>query len=122
MKVERFRPIENGGALKASYHLIFRPTGVWHLNLCLFKKETGQTWFGYPNRSYINKEGLKKFLKDSYPSDEDRPDFEHIMKEYLLANYPVTRDIFADNASIQEQYVTTPVPGAPESSVETLPF
>lgn len=116
MKIEHFKKLDNAGSLKAFFHVICKPTGLWHYNISLFQKAGGQTWFGYPSRSYVNKEGLKKFFRQAYPDDQDRPEFEQIMKEYLLANYPVTRDILSDHGSIQNEYNPT------TSNLENLPF
>ena len=115
MKIEHFRPNERGGPLKASYQVICRPTGLWHFNLCFFQKEGGQTWFGYPNREYKNKEGERKFFKQAYPDEPDRPAFEKEMMEALTAQCPVMKDILAGEMQPQPSSFAS-------NSFENLPF
>ncbi len=102
MKIEHFTPKDKCGALKASFQVVFDSEfGPWHVNMAFFRKDNGDTWFNYPQRSYINKEGDKKYFKESYPDqDITRDPFEEAVRSTLNSQYPGMKDI---NSSSQRE-------------------
>ncbi len=105
MKIEHFRSIDKGGSLKASFQAIFlvQPWGEWHINICFFQKDNGQSWFGYPNREYTNQEGERKFFKQAYPDESIKDSFEKDLKEALVTQIPVMKDILSSQPNqVQE--------------------
>lgn len=108
MKIEHFRPCDKGGSLKASFQAVFyvEPWGAFCLNMTFFQKDNGQSWFGYPQREYVNQEGQKKYFKLAYPDENGRANFEKDVKEALVQQVPVMRDILGispQNVSAQSQ-------------------
>lgn len=117
MKIEHFRPCDKGGALKASFQASFDvpPWGEWNVNMTFFQKDSGETWFGYPQRQYTSQQGERKFFKLSYPHKEAREGFEKDVRSALARQVPAMKDLMAE-ATQQEGYMPYPL------SNEPLPF
>lgn len=96
MKIEHFKPVTTGGALKASFQVSFNvaPWGNWFVNMTFFQKDSGQTWFGYPQKEYTSKEGERKFFKMAFPSEQAREGFEAQLKNALGTQVEAMRPIF----------------------------
>ena len=80
--IENFRLL-NKGCVKASFQAIIESEfGPWCVNMIYFEKDNGESWMGYPSKEYTNKEGDRKYFRQSYPgTKEGKESFEIQTKE-----------------------------------------
>lgn len=117
LKIQHFKPNSKGGALKASFQVIFNinPWGPWCLNMTFFQKDNGQSWFGYPQKEYVNADGQKKYFKLAYPSEEAKESFEAELRKALMSQVPAMQNAFCEQLPTQAFS-----PSFPEN--EEIPF
>lgn len=83
MKIENYKIVERPNSpMKATFEVVI-PEWDFTMSLAYFEKGSGQSWFGYPSREYMNDKGEKKYKWLAHFGEKGKARFETALKKEL---------------------------------------
>lgn len=104
MEIKHFKRIENQPALRASFTMIIPKWGLEVRNILYFEKGSN-TWFSFPSKEYVSKEGEKKHFHFVVFHDPAKERLEKALKEKIipLLNAPQEENLPSPDLSLSAE-------------------